>query len=673
MSSAVHYKLKAGPGISAAASSTWSSIHFDGVHMSLLDLKRRIIYKEQWWRSEADAQFDLLLSNSNSGEEYRDDDYNLHRNVSVMVKRVPATSIAHARRLFIAPGSLGPDWNKSTADANATPLGQRPGGAGGAGAGGVEDSDIAALINQRGNIAGAHLRPTGPFQQTFTARTLTRDSKPPPGYRCHRCKKEGHYIQFCPTNSDPAYDQHNRAATTRAEREAERQLEKSRITNSRSYGERDYSRGYGAGGGGGGLGEEAPSEAKSSQWLKPVEDPKAIEGGGERPLENLAADVPKQRMFSSAFFAGNAATLPHSLVPLAPPPNPHSVAAAAAASASAAASAAASLPPPLRADLTCQICKDYFVDAHVLGCCYTSFCRECIEDKFKETGCCPACNSSDVVVPDDLSPNHNLQKAVEQFLAENPAIERGAIKKHIAQAAEKAHTASMEAAAAADAAAAAPAAAPAIAPAAPAAAAAYSNGAAQYGGSVSVPSASSSYGARPAGGARPARGCFTCGSLGHAAKYCPTIGGPGGPGDPDWIGHAHNRQQRPQQQSHYGGQGYGGQSYGAPSQGAYGQFGGQNMYPQMQMPLMGGMQQGGGGLLQPPMGGMPMMGGMQQQLYMPQQMMQQQQGGYMPGNGALLPHPAPAAGGSGQPLLPDSHKRHADDLDEEQQYKRRRD
>jgi hypothetical protein len=384
MSSSIHYKLKAGPGISTAASSTWSSIHFDGVHLSLLALKQRIIYKEGWWRSEADAQFDLHIVNSNSGEEYKDDDYNVHRNVSVIVKRVPAQSVSHARRLYLAPDSLGPDWNKSTGpawaaggaaggDANHTPLG---------GARGGEDSDIAALISQRGHLTGAHQRPSGPFQQTYTARTLTRDSKPPPGYKCHRCKKDGHYIQFCPTNSDPAYDQHNRAATTRAERELERQSEKSRIQNSRSYGERDYSHHRHVAPS---AGDEAPSEAKGSQWLKPVEDPKAIEGGsGERPLENLAAEPPKQRMFSSAFFAGNAATLPHSLVPLAPPPNPHTAAAAAAAAASAAAStAASSLPTPLRADLTCQICKDYFVDAHVLGCCYTSFCRDCIQDKFK--------------------------------------------------------------------------------------------------------------------------------------------------------------------------------------------------------------------------------------------------------------------------------------------------
>jgi hypothetical protein len=29
---------------------------------------------------------------------------------------------------------------------------------------------------------------------------------PPPGYECRRCGKPGHFIQHCPTNSDPSFD-----------------------------------------------------------------------------------------------------------------------------------------------------------------------------------------------------------------------------------------------------------------------------------------------------------------------------------------------------------------------------------------------------------------------------------------------------------------------------------
>jgi len=30
--------------------------------------------------------------------------------------------------------------------------------------------------------------------------------RPPPGYMCHRCGQPGHFIQYCPTNGDPAFN-----------------------------------------------------------------------------------------------------------------------------------------------------------------------------------------------------------------------------------------------------------------------------------------------------------------------------------------------------------------------------------------------------------------------------------------------------------------------------------
>lgn len=70
MASTVHYKLKSSSSASggAASSGGWSTLHFDGVYLSILEFKRKVIYKEEWCKSEADANFDLLVSNSNSGE-----------------------------------------------------------------------------------------------------------------------------------------------------------------------------------------------------------------------------------------------------------------------------------------------------------------------------------------------------------------------------------------------------------------------------------------------------------------------------------------------------------------------------------------------------------------------------------------------------------------------------
>jgi len=193
MSSVIHYNVKAASaGVSTAAAS--KSIHFDGYTLNVGELKKRIIYNENWWQSEADATFDLQISNSNSGEDFRDDALTVHRNVSVLVKRVPAASVAAARKLFITPGSLGCDWNKNTstwigrdtaAHPNMNPLDVS-----------AEDGDIQALMHARGAFVGMEKRHnTGPFQQVHNRSALTRDSKPPPGYKCHRCKKDSHYIQ----------------------------------------------------------------------------------------------------------------------------------------------------------------------------------------------------------------------------------------------------------------------------------------------------------------------------------------------------------------------------------------------------------------------------------------------------------------------------------------------
>jgi hypothetical protein len=205
MSSSIHYRVKAG-GLGAPAPA-WQSIHFDGVYLSCLELKRRIIYSEKWLTRPEDATFDLLLSNSQNAEDYRDEGYSIHRNGSIIVKKVPPSSTGLAEKLFIPPGSLGEDWNISTStwtphgpngagDANLTPLG-KPGGGG-------EEEGFAAMQSAaskysgapgRGGFGGAGGRNTGPFQQSFSSRTLTATSRPPTGYTCHRCKLGGHYIQ----------------------------------------------------------------------------------------------------------------------------------------------------------------------------------------------------------------------------------------------------------------------------------------------------------------------------------------------------------------------------------------------------------------------------------------------------------------------------------------------
>lgn len=390
MSSSIHYKLKTGHTLSPH----WSTIHFDGVHLQCRDLKAKIIYAEGLMRSEADAgTFDLLVTNSQNAEDYRDDGYNIHRNVSVIVKKIPATNPKEARKLYIQPGSLPEDWNKSTStwvppgmvadqanNPNMTGLGSRVPGAG-AGAGG-EDDGLALAMQAAGKYTSApRVRPSGPFVQTQQRGALTANSRPPAGYVCHRCKQGSHYIQFCPTNGDAAYDLGRRGATTREDREKERAAERER--------ERERNAHYLP---------ERHANAEKSVWLKPVEDPKALTDGSSNADANQVKG-PAKFVYSSGFFSStttgagqvahvvpnsNTTTIPtNAPTPVYQYPESSNFTPLAPSSSAASASAAKDLTVQLRPDLACQLCKDYFVNAQVLGCCYNTFCDQCIRAHFQ--------------------------------------------------------------------------------------------------------------------------------------------------------------------------------------------------------------------------------------------------------------------------------------------------
>lgn len=83
MSSIIHYKFKNSSG-------TWDSIEFEGSFISLYDLKRSIVASKKLSRSGS-GDFDLLLTNTLTNEDYTEDYSLIPKNTSVTVKRVPAT------------------------------------------------------------------------------------------------------------------------------------------------------------------------------------------------------------------------------------------------------------------------------------------------------------------------------------------------------------------------------------------------------------------------------------------------------------------------------------------------------------------------------------------------------------------------------------------------------
>lgn len=77
----VHYKFK--------SSLEYDTVTFDGLHISVGDLKKSILQQKKIGRS---ADFDLQVTNAQTKEVYEKDDDLIPKNTSVIVCRVPVAS-----------------------------------------------------------------------------------------------------------------------------------------------------------------------------------------------------------------------------------------------------------------------------------------------------------------------------------------------------------------------------------------------------------------------------------------------------------------------------------------------------------------------------------------------------------------------------------------------------
>jgi len=77
--SVIYYKLK--------SAKDYDTVTFDGISLSVFDLKHEIMVSKKLGKG---TDFDLSVSNAQTGEEYTDDLATIPRNTSIIVRRVPA-------------------------------------------------------------------------------------------------------------------------------------------------------------------------------------------------------------------------------------------------------------------------------------------------------------------------------------------------------------------------------------------------------------------------------------------------------------------------------------------------------------------------------------------------------------------------------------------------------
>ncbi|EPY53719.1 ubiquitin-protein ligase E3 RBBP6 family protein [Schizosaccharomyces cryophilus OY26] len=350
MSGVIYYKFK--------SQKDPSRVSFDGtVGMSVFDVKREIIQQK---KLGSGLDFDLLLYNANTNEEYDDDTYIIPRSTSVIVRRVPAQKSGKgtaARYVSGAPRTTGntrpelakkpvpmlqkkPQTNTATSgDPSATKL--APG------------TSEEAAIQQMFQVSSDQWRETQdkmasatpiykPNQRRIAA--SIPDKPPPPGYICYRCGLKGHWIQACPTNADPNYDGKPRVKRTTG-------IPRSFLKSI-----------------------DAPAEGDTANIM--------INAEGEYVVAQ-----PDQASWES-YQARKVALTANDVYKMQPPDS----------------------------SLACTICKKLAKNAFRTPCCDQLFCEDCIQTALLDTDFeCPHCHQKDVLL-DSLKADYQVQRKIESVV-----------------------------------------------------------------------------------------------------------------------------------------------------------------------------------------------------------------------------------------------------------------
>ncbi|XP_030502982.2 E3 ubiquitin ligase PARAQUAT TOLERANCE 3 isoform X1 [Cannabis sativa] len=356
---AVYYKFK--------SAKDYDSIAMDGPFISVGTLKEKIFENKHLGRG---TDFDLVVTNAQTNEEYIDEGMLIPKNTSVLIRRVPGRprmpivtdpnpmvedkmeelepektsfSVADSSAMKYHDDSewddLGGDLyeipevvpvQSSHVLPEATPTNKAD-----------EESKLQALIDtpaldwQRQGPEGFGGAGRG-FGRGMGGRMMggrgfgMERKTPPQGYICHRCKVPGHFIQHCPTNGDPNFDI-------------------KRV--------------------------KPPTGIPKSMLMATPDGSYALPSGAVAVLRpNEAAFEKEIEGFPSTRSVGD-------------------------------------LPP----ELHCPLCKEVMKDAVLTSkCCFKSFCDKCVRDYIISKSMC-VCGATNILA-DDLLPNKTLRDTINRIL-----------------------------------------------------------------------------------------------------------------------------------------------------------------------------------------------------------------------------------------------------------------
>ncbi|XP_022223846.2 E3 ubiquitin-protein ligase RBBP6 [Drosophila obscura] len=165
----VHYKFK--------STLNFDTITFDGLHISVGDLKREIVQQKRLGKI---IDFDLQITNAQTKEEYKDDGVLIPKNTTLIISRIP---LAH-------PTKKG--WEPPAENAAPVPSSNK------------QESFNIDLSKMQGTeedkIHAMMMQSTVDYDPKTYHRIKGQSQvgEVPASYRCNKCKKTGHWIKNCP-------------------------------------------------------------------------------------------------------------------------------------------------------------------------------------------------------------------------------------------------------------------------------------------------------------------------------------------------------------------------------------------------------------------------------------------------------------------------------------------
>jgi hypothetical protein len=167
----------------------YQAVPCDGFNISVRDLKRNIIRQKRLGRV---TDFDLLVTNSQSGKIYKDETELIPKNTTLTVQRAP---LPEGKKKTWEDESLLP-LTLPTSSSSSSSSGLIPGLDTAALDSGTEEDRISKMMSHSGEMYDQKHWTKYRGRNAFPA-----GAKPPPYWRCSRCQGN-HWIADCPNTTD---------------------------------------------------------------------------------------------------------------------------------------------------------------------------------------------------------------------------------------------------------------------------------------------------------------------------------------------------------------------------------------------------------------------------------------------------------------------------------------